>query len=102
MGLWLDVIPFVGPCVRARESDPKFDCDPEGFFQPIQCQVLEDRTTACRCVNPLTGIAIFGSEKRITYHSDKPVCSNTQNGKQLNIFQHSQFNRKVIFLQQSF
>jgi len=72
--------------VNARQTDPKFDCDPEGFFLPIQCQMMDDMTTTCHCVNPLTGITISSSEQRVINHRDKPVCTD---GKQQTIFNRS-------------
>lgn len=75
----MSILYISGPCVIANQDDSKYDCAPDGTFEPLQCQSAPEGLISCVCVDPSTGEVIAGSEVTEDSRDDVPNCDRLGN-----------------------
>ena len=90
----------IAPCLVMRQNDSNIECERNGKFKRLQCRPNPSNTTSgppgprsppkgrsrgkkstradedsiCRCVDPINGTTIEGTEERVMARERKPDC----------------------------
>ena len=94
-------LPLTGLCLTMRQNDSNIECERNGKFERLQCRPNPSNTTSetpgprsprrgrskgkkstradedsiCRCVDPINGTTIEGTEERVVAGERKPDCN---------------------------